>query len=378
MPANAQQLNQANSYFHIYNEGRENRAIFNDQEDYSTFLKYLREYVAEPIDPKTIKKSFTVQGKTYHGVPHLPKNFFNKVVLLGYSLISNRFHLVLKQTEKGAVESFIRSLCTRYSIYYNKKYKRSGSLFDGPYKSVNVEGGKQLSLLVRYLHQMGGLSSIHQYINGGVPNWLANEPAINSYNDFLNNYALNSEDNKILDAVTFKHKGVEPIQLVSEYSPEPTVSEYSSEPKTINPDNPKPTKNSTKHLKPHQRYPELIFASTIFVFLFAFGFINVSTKNVIAVGSTPDVGQVAGVSIDSLEEVYSNSKKIIAIVKTTEAFVKVYSDMDLSSEIIGEAFDNDKYEISAKNNDWYEINLPYYQKGYVQSKYITETEIDAE
>lgn len=364
MPANAH-TSQVDKYFHIYNEGSNGNTIFNDQEDYSTFLKFIKEYVSEPIDPKTLKKSFTVAGKTYHGTPHLPKNYFNRISLVGYSLIPNRFNLVLKQSEEGAIESFVRSLCTRYSIYFNKKYKRTGSMFVGPYKSVEVNASKQLSLLVRYLHQMGGLSSIHQYLNGGLPNWLSNHPKIKNYQEYLNDYQLTDEENILLNKVTFNHKSVEPIkQMQPEVfaKPEPQGSNHEKTSKTI---------------KTHHRYPEMLFASTVFVVLFVLGFRNVLTHNVRALENTVDAGQVAGISIDSLEESYDNPKKIVAVIETDQPFIQIYSDMDVFSDIIGEAFNGDQYEISRKNSDWYEIQLPFYQKGYVKSVYVKESEVSA-
>lgn len=351
MPAN---------YFHIYNEGGNGNTIFNDQEDYDTFLKFINEYVNHPIDPKTIKKSFTVAGKTYHGIPHLPKNYFNKVVLVGYSLISTRFNLVLQQNEDNAVESFIRSLCTRYSIYFNKKYKRTGSLFAGPYKSVKINSDKQLSILIRFLHQMGGLSSIHQYLDSGVPSWL-NHPAIKTYKDFLNDYTLTNEENNLLNEVAFKQKTFtdRPIEMANQQTNQPT------------------NQKKSESIKIHQRRPELIFASTVFVILFFFGFRNIVTKNANAISNTPEIGQVAGANIVSLDEIYNNPTKIVAYIKTDQPFVKVYRDMDILSDIVAEAFNYSEYEIVAKNDMWYEIQLPYYQKGFVEAKYVTEMEVDA-
>jgi len=57
-------------YSHIYNKGVEQRVIFNDREDYETFLGYLKEYLTPPRDPESIKKAFEVKGRTFRGTPH--------------------------------------------------------------------------------------------------------------------------------------------------------------------------------------------------------------------------------------------------------------------------------------------------------------------
>ena len=133
MPAkNLQRIDKEGLYFHIYNKGVEEKIIFSDGEDYRVFLRFLEEYLTTPQDPENTKKTFQIHGRTFRGTPHQPKNYFNAVELVAYSLMPNHFHLALSQVTKGSVENFIRSLCTRYSIYFNKKYTHSGPLFAGP------------------------------------------------------------------------------------------------------------------------------------------------------------------------------------------------------------------------------------------------------
>ncbi len=54
-------------YYHIYNRGTEKRTIFEDEQDYKTFLKYLKESLSTPPDPKELTKTFTIQGATFKG-----------------------------------------------------------------------------------------------------------------------------------------------------------------------------------------------------------------------------------------------------------------------------------------------------------------------
>ncbi len=141
-------------YFHVYNKGIEDKVIFKDKQDNETFVNYLKEYLSSPMDPKNNKRIFKVKGRTYKGIPHLPKNYFNKVELVSYSLTSKEFHLLLNQTVTKSIESFMRSLCTRYSMYFNKKYQRSGSLFAGPYKSSQIKNEDELLELTNKFHAM--------------------------------------------------------------------------------------------------------------------------------------------------------------------------------------------------------------------------------
>ena len=139
-------------YYHIYNRGVEKRKIFEDNRDHKVFLNNLKESLSPPPKPEDVKITFTLQGLPFKGVPRLPKNFYKEIDLLAYCLMPNHFHLLIKQTNSGSMQSFMSSICTRYSMYFNKKYSRIGRLFQGPYKAVLVTEEPYLLHLSRYIH----------------------------------------------------------------------------------------------------------------------------------------------------------------------------------------------------------------------------------
>ena len=47
----------------------------------------------------------------------------------------------------------MRSLATRYSMFFNRKYKRVGPLFQGTYKAVEVVSEDQFIYLTKYVHR---------------------------------------------------------------------------------------------------------------------------------------------------------------------------------------------------------------------------------
>lgn len=65
----------------------------------------------------------------------------------------NHFHLFIKQKTANAIDRFMQSLCTRYAIYFNKKYKRVGSLYQGVYKAVLITTEEQFLYLSKYIHK---------------------------------------------------------------------------------------------------------------------------------------------------------------------------------------------------------------------------------
>jgi len=132
------------SYYHVYNRGVAKQDIFLDEQDYKTFLSYLKLYLT-PID---------LQGQSLKASPSRQlKNYFQELKLLAYCLMPNHFHLFVFQKEDNSMADFLRSLGTKYSMYFNKKYKRVGHVFQGRYKAVMVINENQFIYLSKYIHR---------------------------------------------------------------------------------------------------------------------------------------------------------------------------------------------------------------------------------
>ncbi len=145
-----------NGYYHIYNRGVEKRNIFEDEEDYHVFLSYLKAYLL-PKNTKELQERLIDPNTSYKEKDKIIKllrlnNFADEITLLAYALAPNHYHLLIKQKSPYAIDRFLNSLITRYSVYFNKKYKRVGPLFQGVYKAVLIETDEQLLHLTRYIH----------------------------------------------------------------------------------------------------------------------------------------------------------------------------------------------------------------------------------
>jgi putative transposase len=135
---------QAGGYYHVYNRGVEKRNIFLDKQDYKTFLSYLKLYLSPPLQGASLKEKISPSRQL--------KNHSETIDLFSYCLMPNHFHLGIQQHPKTAITSFMRSLGTKYSTYFNKKYDRVGSLFQGHYRAVKITSDEQLIYLTKYIH----------------------------------------------------------------------------------------------------------------------------------------------------------------------------------------------------------------------------------
>ena len=131
-------------YYHIYNRGNSKQVIFRDKNDYARFLGLL----------------FACNSSENFKIDNLNKkeSLFNvsrgnQIVYIGaYCLMPNHFHLLLTNIEEGGISKFMQKLITAYVMYYNKKYNRTGSLFEGKFKAEHVNKDQYLKYLFSYIH----------------------------------------------------------------------------------------------------------------------------------------------------------------------------------------------------------------------------------
>ncbi|KKR20019.1 MAG: hypothetical protein UT50_C0023G0001 [Candidatus Moranbacteria bacterium GW2011_GWA2_39_41] len=124
-------------YYHVFNRGVEKRDIFLDKYDYSRFLKSIKEF--NQIEPVI---SLYIKSKTNSvGVKPLQNDALVEIV--AYNLLPNHFHFILKQLRDGGVSEFMKRMGGGYTGYFNHRYRRSGSLFQGRFKAVYVNSFSQ-------------------------------------------------------------------------------------------------------------------------------------------------------------------------------------------------------------------------------------------
>ncbi len=130
-------------YYHIYSRGVERREIFLNNEDRERFLRSLFLFNSS--------KSFQIRDVL--GVSNENIIRGNPRTAIGaYCLMPNHFHLLLRETEEGGISAFMGKLLTSYSMYFNKKYKRTGALFEGVFRAQHADNDNYLKYLFAYIH----------------------------------------------------------------------------------------------------------------------------------------------------------------------------------------------------------------------------------
>jgi putative transposase len=160
-----------NEYYHIYNRGVDKRDVFCDKEDYLRFLESIREF-------NNIEATISLRTRNdlrSRGLITGAKPLQNLVEFICYCLNSNHFHFILKQLIDGGISEFMKRLSGGYTCYFNQKYDRSGSLFQGTFKAVHIDNNEYLLWLSGYVN---GNPEIHKISKAGNYKWC-------SYSDYL-------------------------------------------------------------------------------------------------------------------------------------------------------------------------------------------------
>jgi REP-associated tyrosine transposase len=107
---------------HIIARGNERRQIFEDKRDCKEF---------------SIRLGDILSG--------------TETICYAWAIIPNHFHLFLR-TGSFPIATIMRRLLTGYAIYFNRRHRRYGHLFQNRYKSILCQEDPYFQELVRYIH----------------------------------------------------------------------------------------------------------------------------------------------------------------------------------------------------------------------------------
>lgn len=166
-------------FYHVYNRGTDKRLLFNDEADRQRFLKLL--YISNSVQPINVRNILRKNSEPY--------TFDRGDILVSigaYCLMPNHFHLLLTPRIEEGISLFMKKLGTGYSMYFNKKYNRTGTLFEGPFKAKWADDDTYLKYLYAYIHLnplklwrradesegQGELSFLQNYSSSSLPDYL--------------------------------------------------------------------------------------------------------------------------------------------------------------------------------------------------------------
>ena len=77
----------------------------------------------------------------------------HRCVVHAYVLMTNHFHLLMTGLSAGAVSKAMQSLGRRYVGYFNRRHHRTGTLWEGRFRSMPIHTERYLFTCYRYIEQ---------------------------------------------------------------------------------------------------------------------------------------------------------------------------------------------------------------------------------
>jgi REP-associated tyrosine transposase len=113
----------AGEYFHVYNHAVSNELLFRTNSDYDYFLDKFS--VAKSRYPSTI---------------------------VSFCLMPNHYHYLMRQDGTEPIYRIFNDAFTSYTLHYNHKYNRKGTLFQGPLQHIHIKTDNYFIQLCKYIH----------------------------------------------------------------------------------------------------------------------------------------------------------------------------------------------------------------------------------
>lgn len=111
-----------NQSHHIIQSGIDRQAIFRDSDDYIVFLGWVREAARQ-----------------------------FKLAIHAYVLMPDHFHLLATPSDDTGLARMMQWIGRKYVPYFNAKYQRVGTLWQGRYKATVIDAEKYLIACSRYI-----------------------------------------------------------------------------------------------------------------------------------------------------------------------------------------------------------------------------------
>lgn len=136
--------------YHCLNRGVDGRPLFLDSQDYARFVHDLYEFNDTALSGTT-HNLFNRKSRTGFVNPSSRKRELI-VDIHGWCLMGNHYHLLLSERVEGGLRLFLRKLNVGYANYFNEKYERKGTLFQGRTKKILIERNAHFLYILHYIH----------------------------------------------------------------------------------------------------------------------------------------------------------------------------------------------------------------------------------
>ena len=146
----ARPIIQTGEIYHVYNRGVEKRKVFCERLDYIRFIHDLFEFNDTRPAPE-FSRRYRPGDNVGDPISHIGPG--KKLVdILAFCLMDNHYHLLIRPLAENSLSFFMQKLGIGYTLAFNEKNERVGSLFQGKYKFRHIDRENYLRHIICYIH----------------------------------------------------------------------------------------------------------------------------------------------------------------------------------------------------------------------------------
>jgi putative transposase len=143
----------AGTWYHVLNRGNRREVVFHKPADYDAFVKAINDaHVRLPVD------------------------------ILGYCLMPNHFHLVIRTHADGDLGRWVQWLLMAHARRYHRHYRTSGHVWQGRFKAFPVQDDDHLVGVLRYVERNALRAELvaraEDWKWSSLPGWLGGDPLL--------------------------------------------------------------------------------------------------------------------------------------------------------------------------------------------------------
>lgn len=138
-------------YYHVFNRSIDGRPIFDSLKDCKRALNIINYY--KHSGKKIRFSKYLLLNKEMRKLIWTDlKSKTPYIEIVSFCLMPNHYHLLLQQQLDNGITKFIQDFQNSYSRFFNTKYKRVGTIWQGQFKARHIENDEQLLHVNRYIH----------------------------------------------------------------------------------------------------------------------------------------------------------------------------------------------------------------------------------
>lgn len=147
-------------FYHLINRGVDKRRVYEEDGDYIRFIHDMYVFNDTQSAPNYAVKARAGEHK---------RNLL--VRIHAFSLMPNHYHILASPVQEGGLSLFMRKLNMGYAKYFNEKYERSGVLWQGTFRKIQIMRDAHFKYIPYYIH-LNPLDLTHpQWRSGSLRNY---------------------------------------------------------------------------------------------------------------------------------------------------------------------------------------------------------------